>query len=214
VFDAIGVGVFYQKFSNASNKTRHILHSTHACICHAQGPSPTFPEGLPPRFECRVHHLSDMGLVEPSVKLVMARFRSGQRGTGRVCVQFQDLEVANQSEIAFLQFPYSAMHFIDENSPLAEYLQPGKEGEVTKPQPTIAMARDHVEVMCIVNGTAAATGSGCESRASYTSETIDFGHRFADTLFHHSDGTLCVELSKFDITEPEDTSALLLPQCF
>ena len=61
----------------------------------------------------------------------------------------------------------------------------------------------------------AATGSGCESRASYPLTSIDFGYRFEDALFHHYDGTLKVEVEHMSTTVPEDPSLpLLLPQCF
>ena len=69
---------------------------------------------MPLRFECRVHHLSDHALVDPTVKLTMARWRSGQDGRGRVCLEFQQLELGNKAPlIAFLQYPYSVLHHID-----------------------------------------------------------------------------------------------------
>jgi hypothetical protein len=200
--------------------------------------------------------------VEPSIKMYMARFVSGQNGHGRMCVQFQDLEVHNKTpDMAWLQYPYSVMHFINESSPLAPYvLVPHSLPEVhrdssfgpkpaasVRPHPTVSFARDHVEVIVIAQATAvsslglccvphsvytvwsaltrtyvtlpcarqAATGNGCESRASYSVNSIDFGHRFAYALFHHHDGTLKVEVDHMSTTVPEDPSLpLLLPHCF
>lgn len=119
IFDAIGIGVLYQKVSSASKKSRSsLLHSTRACVCRAQ------PD-MPMRFECRVHHLSDYALVDSSVKLFMARFHGGQHGEGRVCIEFHELKIANRTGgqdspfRAFLQYPWSVLHFIDDTSPLA-----------------------------------------------------------------------------------------------
>ena len=203
-FDAIGVGVFYQKFSNASRKAKTILHSSRACLCHAQP-----ARGLPRRFECRVYHISDYALVDPTCKLTLARFRSGAGGAGRVCVQFQELKVGNQTPIAFLQYPWSVVHYIDDESPLAEYLVPG-----AAPQCTAAMAEDRVEIIVTVLGTAASTGNQCESRASYTVATIDCGCRFADALSHGDDGTLQVDQERISATVPEDPEFLVLPECY
>lgn len=83
------------------------------------------------------------------------------------------------------------------------------------PKPADGFAQDHVEIICIVLGTAAATGNSFESRHSYTIHNIKFGHRFADALVHQtSDGTLAVDLSQFSRTLPEDPACLLRPQCF
>ena len=40
------------------------------------------------------------------------------------------------------------------------------------------------------------------------------GHRFADTLTVESDRTLTVDLSRFNVTQPEDPDDLVLPQCY
>ena len=85
-------------------QVRTIVHSTSACICRAN-----VREGLPMRFECRAHHLGDHSLVEPIVRLTLARWRSGQDGIGRVCLQFKELDVGSPTRpqisgvLAFLQ---------------------------------------------------------------------------------------------------------------
>ncbi|KAL3903510.1 MAG: hypothetical protein SGPRY_011646 [Prymnesium sp.] len=115
-FDAAGIGIFYTRFSNASLKSRSILHSERAVICRAC-------EWMPPRLEVRVFHISDHALVDPSVKLTMARWHSGQDGIGRVSIEFVSLPLANkQPDIGFLQYPYSILHFIDKASPLYPYI--------------------------------------------------------------------------------------------
>eukprot|EP00966_Prymnesium_polylepis_P162090 3745879-Prymnesium_polylepis.1 len=91
--------------------------------------------------------------------------------------------------MAFLQFPWSVVHYIDDDSPLAEYVHVGTDGA---PRPSPLLADDHVEIIVTVLGTAPATGNTFESRASYTTAEssggrIRFGHRFADALKHSSD---------------------------
>ena len=215
MFDAIGIGLIYQKVSSPSRKSRRcILHSTRACVCRAQ-------PGMPMRFECRVHHLSDYALVDPSVKLYMARFHSGQQGEGRVAIEFQELRIGNRTGgqdtpfSAFMQYPWSVLHFIDESSPLAPYVLPPRDGSGGLPEVSDDFGHDHVEIICKVLGTAPSTGNTCESRHSYTAHNIEFGHRFADALRHHpSDGTLCVDLAQFSRTVLEDPTDLVKPQCF
>lgn len=86
-----GIGVIYQNLTNAHKKVKSIVHSRTACICRANE-----AEGLPMRFECRVHHLADHAPVEPTCRLTLARWRSGQNGHGRVCIQFQEMEVGGK----------------------------------------------------------------------------------------------------------------------
>ena len=215
VYDAVGIGIFYQRLSNASIKARSIEHSSVACVCRAQK-----ARAMPMRLECRVHHVADHAFVDPSCKLIIAAWRSGQDGTGRVCVEFRELAVGNRSGgqvtpmMAALQFPWSVVHYIDEASPLREYVgeRGGPGGE---PEPSAAFLRDHVEIICLALGTAASTGNTSESRASYTCHSLRFGHRFADALhFCPADRSLKVDLSQLSATLPEDPEDLLLPQCF
>jgi len=219
VFDAVGIGIIYQKVSSPALKSGTILHSTCACICHEQPQRerPPMP-AMPMRFECRVHHLSDYALVNASVTLCLARFHSGQDGEGRVCIEFQELHIGNRTGgqdtpfKAYLQYPFSVVHYIDEESPLAPYVGVTTDG---RPTPADDFANDHLEIICMVLGTAAQTGSEFESRHSYTVHNICFGHRFQDALVHQrSDNTLSVDLSRFSKTLPEDPDNLLKPQCF
>ena len=87
------------------------------------------------------------------------------------------------------------------------------------PSPADSFAAHHVEIICMVAGTAPSTGNACESRHSYTIHNIEFGHRFADALCHsrtdgHADGTLSVNLREFSRTLAEDPACLLKPQCY
>jgi hypothetical protein len=136
------------------------------------------------RLSCRLLTCGEHSTVEPSIKMYMARFVSGQSGHGRVCVQFQDLEVHNKTpDTAWLQYPYSVMHFIDESSPLAPYMLPLPEGKedadgaaddtddksIVRPQPTISWARDHVEIIVIAQATAVSLlGLCCVPHSVYT----------------------------------------------
>jgi len=102
----------------------------------------------------------------------------------------QDLALGNKSSRALLQYPYSVVHFIDADSPLNAYTTPA--------------ALADIEVILIVTGTAAATGNGCEYRASYGAGDIRFGRRFSDVLHFEADGTLGIDMDRFDTTVPED----------
>jgi len=216
VYDAIGIGVIYQNLTNAHRKVRFVMHSTVACICRANP-----KEGIPMRLECRAHHLGDHALVEPCCRLTLVRWRSGQGGIGRVAIQFQELDVGLPTRpqisnvLAFLQFPWSVVHYIDESSPLREYIAIDEVSGA--PMPTGAMARDHVEVIFSTLGTAASTGNAFESRTSYITKSIRFGERFEDALLHDPHSTtssLRVDLSRLSETVPEDPDNLLLPQCY
>lgn len=164
-----------------------------------------------------MHHLADHALVDPSVKLYMARWRSGQDGVGRVCIEFDELAVGNRTGgqvtpmAAFLQYPWSVVHYLDEASPLRPYVELGPDGT---PAPADGLARDHVEILVVVLGTAASTGNTTECRASYTAADLRWGHRFADALKMAPDRTLTVNLAKLSATLPEDPNAPLLPQCW
>ena len=205
IFDAVGIGVVYEHISSAATKKKSILHSSHACVCRAQC-------GMPVRFECRVHHISDYALVEPHCKLTMARFHSGQDGEGRVAIEVEELAVSNRTGIALLQYPWSVVHYVDADSPLAKYVRISATGE---PSATDSFAAEHVEVICTLTGAAPTTGNVCESRHSYTVHNTRFGHRFADALVHHpSDHTLTVDRSKLGETLPEDPAQPLRPQCY
>ena len=83
------------------------------------------------------------------------------------------------------------------------------------PAPTDAMIHDHIEIIVVVLGTAAATGNTSESRASYPVSSLRFGHRFADAIMHRrGHRTLTVDREQLSETLPEDPMRLLLPQCF
>jgi hypothetical protein len=131
------------------------------------------------RLSCRLLTCGEHSTVEPSIKMYMARFVSGQNGHGRVCVQFQDLEVHNKTpDMAWLQYPFSVMHFIDESSPLAPYVLPFCMPEAhrnsdtkasVRPHPTVSFRRDHVEIIVIAQATAVSSlGLCCVPHSVYT----------------------------------------------
>lgn len=231
ICDTVWVGILYQKLSAPNRIPRKTLrHSSRAVLASATGDpvrgcGPFGRRGhlgFPMRFECRIHHASSHAMVETKVYLTMARFRGGTCGPrptcagtlGRVCIEFKRLKIGNDTDdnLAFLQYPWSAVHWIDEESPLAEYIV-CRDG---RPQLKPSFIGDHVEIICTVIATAASTGSECESRISYTAETINVRHRFADCLRHQASGMLEIDLKNFDRTEPEDADQSLnvLPQCF
>lgn len=73
----------------------------------------------------------------------MARYRSGAGREGRVCIEFQELQLGNKTPaVAFLQFPWSVVHYVDETSPLAEYVvtAPGERLRFPDP-PALPLAR-------------------------------------------------------------------------
>lgn len=183
IMDAVIVGVLYQRLSRASAKTSCIRHSRRAVISNH--------DGKYRRFECRVHHLSDHALVEPVVKLSMARWHSGQDGLSRVCIKFADLTPSNRTERAFLQLPWSVVHVIDEDSPMFGLSTPDM------------MACDHIEIMLFIGGMTPSTGNGMEYRASYCVNDIDFDHRFEDDICLGNNGSLCFMEENFDVTVPE-----------
>lgn len=114
--------------------------------------------------------------------------------------------------LAFLQYPWTVVHYIDDKSPLAAYVRVGADGS---PMPTPAMEHDHVEIIVHVIGTAASTGNAFESRISYIPSSIRCGHRFVDALTHRpGQRTLTVDLDQLSETVPEDPEDLLLPQCY
>mgnify|MGYP002880614152 CR=1 FL=1 len=139
ICDTVWVGILYQKLSAPNRIPRKTLrHSSRAVLASATGDpvrgcGPFGRRGhlgFPMRFECRIHHASSHAMVETKVYLTMARFRGGTCGPrptcagtlGRVCIEFKRLKIGNDTDdnLAFLQYPWSAVHWIDEESPLAE----------------------------------------------------------------------------------------------
>ena len=92
--------------TNASIKTRAIMHSDTCVIRQGESPGSRL-------FECRIHHIADHALVDPIVKLTMAKWHHNE--SGRVSIEFIDLPVSNKTSRAFIQFPWSTIHIIDED---------------------------------------------------------------------------------------------------
>jgi hypothetical protein len=197
VLDSVGIGVFFQRMTHAGSKARSLIHSQQAVIRKGATPGERV-------LECRVHHMADHALVDPTARLTLVKWHSGHPGSAapRVCLEFQDLELANATTRSFLQYPWSLVHTIGQVSPLRHY------------HTREDLARDNIELVVMVLGTAAATGNGCEYRASYKAPQVEFGCRFVDVLRLAADGSLDVNLADFHTTVPErEADAPWRPQC-
>ena len=71
-----------------------------------------------------------------------------------------------------------------------------------------------LEIIVVVTGTAAATGNGCEYRASYGAGDILFGMRFADMLRVEEDRTLCIDMDQLHVVIPEGNIEDWRPEVF
>ena len=160
-YDAVVIGVFYTKLSHPNRRAADALISQRACVCYAQ-------PGMPIRFECRVLNAFSRAFIDPSIKLHMIRWISGADEVSRVSFEFTELEVGNRGATsgiflppAFVQYPWSAVHYVDENSPLAPYVKAQADG---KPSFTDAWMDDHVEILVTLTGTVNSTGNSAEAR--------------------------------------------------
>ena len=79
---------------------------------------------------------------------------------------------------------YTAIHFIDEQSPLYGMDPEGLES-------------NEIELLVTVNGLDETLGQIVHARASYLPEEVIFGHRYADMFGVTEDGRRAIDYSQF-----------------
>eukprot|EP00112_Aurelia_sp_Birch-Aquarium-sp1_P016204 Seg3653.2 transcript_id=Seg3653.2/GoldUCD/mRNA.D3Y31 product="Inward rectifier potassium channel 2" protein_id=Seg3653.2/GoldUCD/D3Y31 len=109
-----------------------------------------------------------------------------------------DLKQTEYTMRIFPIFPINLIHPIDEDSPLYEFSG-------------LDLAKNHVEVVVILEGTVPHTGMVTQAVTSYTSKEIKWGHRFTDMLNGKCfiDDVWRVDFSQFHNTYKDNVTPMI-----
>lgn len=125
-------------------------------------------------------------IVEARVSLTM--LRSERTLEGHFMRRFYDLRLLRERTPIFAM-SFSAMHVIDQDSPLfAVGMAEMESGEI--------------ELLVTVSGLEEALGQTVHARASYLGSEIRFDHRYVDIFGVTEDGRRAIDYSRFHDTEP------------
>lgn len=126
-------------------------------------------------------------IVDATVTLSALRGR--QTKEGRFMWRFYDLKLA-RSKTPVFSISFTAMHAIDEHSPLYGLT-------------AADMAAEELELLVTVTGLEESLGSTVHARNSYVASEILFGQRYVDIFSQNPDGRWGIDYGKFDLTEPD-----------
>ncbi len=121
--------------------------------------------------------------------VTMSVLRNQYTREGRFMRRFHDLKLL-RSKTPVFAISFTAMHVIDEHSPLF-----GLTAE--------AMHDQELELLVTVTGLEESLGSTVHARASLVDEEILIGRRYADIFGTTEDGRRGIDYGKFDLTEPD-----------
>jgi inward rectifier potassium channel len=124
-------------------------------------------------------------IVQAEVGLTL--LRSETTAEGQFMRRFYDLPLARTRTPVFAM-SYTAIHFIDETSPLY-----GMDAE--------GLRRHEIELLVTVNGLDETLGQPVHARASYLPDEIVFGHRYVDMFGVTEDGRRAIDYARFHLTE-------------
>jgi len=164
-------------FARVSRPTARVLFSKVAVVNIYNGQ---------PTLMVRMGNERRSQIVQAEVTLTM--LRSERTAEGEFMRRFYDLPLARARTPVFAM-TYTAMHFIDEQSPLYNIDASGLEA-------------GEIELLVTVNGLDETLGQVVHARASYLPEEVVFGHRYADMFGVTDDGRRAIDYTKFHATHP------------
>ena len=126
-------------------------------------------------------------IVDASV--TMSVLRNQYTTEGRFMRRFHDLKLL-RSKTPVFAISFTAMHVIDEHSPLF-----GLTAE--------DMRDEELELLVTVTGLEESLGSTVHARASFVDHEILLGQRYVDIFGTTEDGRRGIDYGKFDLTEPD-----------
>jgi len=138
-----------------------------------------------PALMVRMGNARRSQIVQAEVSLTF--LRSETTAEGHFMRRFYDLPLARARTPVFAM-TYTAIHFIDEQSPLF-----GLDAE--------DLVAHEIELLVTVNGLDETMGQQVHARASYLPQEIIFGHRYADMFGVTDDGRRAIDYARFHLTE-------------
>jgi inward rectifier potassium channel len=176
---ALATGLVFAKFSRS---TARLGFTKHAVISPVNGV---------PTLMFRLGNQRRNQIVDTRIRVVM--MRTEQLAEGGSFYRLIDLKLQRDHAIS-LQRSWSAMHAIDETSPLR--------GET----PASFEAKE-IELLVSVVGLDDITMQPVHAQHRYFTHQVLWGHRLVDVLHEEPDGDLVMDLRKFQHTEPSKPSA-------
>jgi inward rectifier potassium channel len=172
---AVGTGMV---FARISRPTARVIFSNVAVIAMHDGQ---------PTLMIRMGNERTTQIVDATVTLSALRGRRSKEG--HFMWRFHDLKLVRARTPVF-SISFTAMHIIDEHSPLF-----GLTGE--------AMAAEDLELLVTVTGLEESLGSTVHASMSYEAKAVLPGQRYIDVVGQTGDGRWGVDFGKFDLTEPD-----------
>jgi inward rectifier potassium channel len=176
---ALATGLVFAKFSRS---TARLVFTQHAVISPLNGV---------PTLQFRLGNQRGNQIVDTRIRVVM--MRTEKLVEGGTFYRLLDLKLTRDHSLS-LQRSWSALHVIDESSPLY--------GET----PESAAAKE-IEMQVSVVGLDDITMQTVHGQHRYFTHQILWGHRLADVLSEDADGDLVLDLHKFHLTEPTEPTA-------
>lgn len=177
---ALATGLVFTKFARA---TARVAFSHYAVITQHDG-KPTL------MFRCG-NQRSNV-IVEASIHVTAAFVTT--TAEGRPFYKLHDLALV-RDRMAGLRRGWIVMHVIDETSPFH-----GRDAK--------SLEQTECELEISLTGLDDVTMQTVHSIHAYTDKQIRFGHRLADTIKPLPNGDLVLDLTKFDVIEPEPRASV------
>ena len=165
-------------FARISRPTARVMFAKVAVIAQHDGK---------PMLMLRLGNERRSQIVDATV--TMSVLRSEFTKEGRFMRRFHDLKLM-RSKTPIFSISFTAMHVIDEHSPLYGMT-------------AAKMKAEEIELLVTVTGLEESLGSTVHARASFTDSEILIGRRYVDVFGVTEDGRRGIDYSKFHDTEPE-----------
>jgi inward rectifier potassium channel len=178
VITAVSTGLLFAKFSQSQAR---IVFTKQIAI----GPM----DGVP-TLMIRLGNQRSNRIIEAQIRLVMIRTEKTREGA--TFYRMYDLVLTRDRSPA-MQRSWTALHRIDAKSPLY-----GATPESVK--------KDEVEVLVTVFGVDDTSLQPVHAQKRYSDDEIVWGARHADILREEADGSLTLDLRKFDDVEPTEAT--------
>ncbi|XP_071497436.1 G protein-activated inward rectifier potassium channel 3-like [Diadema antillarum] len=178
--EAFIIGAFIAKFSRPKMRANTLIFSKTACITKQDGQL---------CFLFRVGDLrANSPIVEGHMRLQLIKHYVTQEGAWLPYKIF-DLNIGHEfgMDRVFLVWPLAICHVIDKRSPLYNLSKEGLDGA-------------EFEIVAILEGIVASTGTTTQARTSYLPDEIAWGHDFENIIFEN-EGTHYVDFERFHHTQ-------------
>lgn len=176
IVSALATGLVFSKFSRP---TTRIDFSSQAVIAQHDGKR---------TLMFRVGNRRSNMIIEAKVHVSLVMTTTTAEGD--TFYRMNDLRLVRDRQVGMTR-GWTVMHVIDETSPLY------------KLETAEALAKAEVEIYVALTGIDDVTSQSIHTTFQYQDAGIRIGHRFADTLTALPDGSIMLDLTKFDVVLPE-----------